>query len=390
MCITTACVWHKHPVTHTVRPDELEKSQHVPFSGSRGSRRLSDDVAVSSRTVSTDDPRHKLVSVCSAEVSLPFREGCGGRSAAFRARLLPQMKHQVSKTSISYETSSKREAPSLQNERCVRDFLQQWSATNPKRPFTCISRTRHARSPQRVAPDRAVNALSPAFRALDAQRVARDRDKSHSRLYFVQSTRTIPAEGCPGPGQIALSPAFRAVDTHDFRRGLSRIGANPTLACISPDRRARSPQRVVPDRGTSHSRPSAAFRAVDTHDPRRGLSRTGATRTLACISRTRHARSRQRVVPDRDKSHSRLHFAHSTRTISAEGCPRQSQIALSPAFRALDTHDLRRGLPATKPNRTLACISRTRHARSPQRVAFRGGPAALPPALREKVKKSQR
>ena len=26
MCITTACVWHKHPVTHTVRPDELEKT----------------------------------------------------------------------------------------------------------------------------------------------------------------------------------------------------------------------------------------------------------------------------------------------------------------------------------------------------------------------------
>ena len=45
------------------------------------------------------------------------------------------------------------------------------------------------------------------------------------------------------------------------------------------------------------------------------------------------------------------------------------QIALSPAFRALDAHDLRRGLRAHGTNRTLACISRTRHARSPQRVA---------------------
>ena len=45
------------------------------------------------------------------------------------------------------------------------------------------------------------------------------------------------------------------------------------------------------------------------------------------------------------------------------------QIALSPAFRALDTHDLRRGLRAHGTNRTLACISHTRHARSPQRVA---------------------
>ena len=70
-----------------------------------------------------------------------------------------------------------------------------------------------------------------------------------------------------------------------------------------------------------------------------------------------------------DKSHSRLHFAHSTRTISAEGCARMGQIALSPAFRALDTHDLRRGLRAHGTNRTLACIWCTRHARSPQRVA---------------------
>ena len=45
------------------------------------------------------------------------------------------------------------------------------------------------------------------------------------------------------------------------------------------------------------------------------------------------------------------------------------QIAHSPAFRALNTHDLRRGLRAHGTNRTLACISRTRHARSPQRVA---------------------
>ena len=113
---------------------------------------------------------------------------------------------------------------------------------------TCISHARHARSPQRVA---------------------RAPDKSHSRLHFARSTRTISAEGCAGTGQIALSLAFRALDTHDLRRGLRAHGTN---------------------------------------------------RTLACISRTRHARSPQRVVRAWDKSHSRLHFAHSTRTISAEGC----------------------------------------------------------------------
>ena len=192
--------------------------------------------------------------------------------------------------------------------------------------------------------------------------------------------------------QIALSSAFRALDTHDLRRGLRGQPANRTLACISRTRHARSPQRVARAAGKSHSRLhfarskrtiyaegcadsrplalSPAFRALDTHDLRRGLRGQPANRTLACISRTRHARFPQRVARGPDKSHSRLHFAHSTRTISAEGCAGTRHIArLSPAFRALDAHDLRRGLRGHPANRTLACISRTRHARSPQRVA---------------------
>ena len=98
---------------------------------------------------------------------------------------------------------------------------------------------------------------------------------------------------------------------------------------------------------------SPAFRALDTHDLRRGLRGRRTNRTLACISRTRHARSPQRVARAWNKSHSRLHFAHSTRTISAEGCARMGQIALSPAFRTLDTHDLRRGLRVKSPKRAL-------------------------------------
>ena len=236
--------------------------------------------------------------------------------------------------------------------------------------LACISSTRHARSPQRLA---------------------RAAGKSHSRVHFAHSTRTISAEGCARTGHIALSPAFRALDTHDLRRGLRAHRTSRTLACISRTRRARSPQRVARAAGKSHSRVhfahstrtisaegcarsrqialSPAFRALDTHDLRRGLRAHPADRTLACISRTRHARSPQRVARTPGQSHSRLHFAHSTRTISAEGCARTGQIALSPAFRALDTHDLRRGLRAHPADRTLACISRTRHARSPQRVA---------------------
>ena len=89
---------------------------------------------------------------------------------------------------------------------------------------------------------------------------------------------------------------------------------------------------------------SPAFRALHAHDLRRGLRGHGPNRALACISRTPHARSPQRVAREQVQSHSRLHFAHTTRMISAEGCAHTGQIALSPAFRARDTHDLRRGL----------------------------------------------
>ena len=107
---------------------------------------------------------------------------------------------------------------------------------------------------------------------------------------------------------------------------------------------------------------SPAFRVLDTHDLRRGLRGHRTNRALVCILRTRHARSPQRVARAWDKSHSRLHFAHSTRTISAEGCARMGQIALSPAFRTLDTHDLRRGLRVKSPKRAF-------RARLPQKLA---------------------
>ena len=73
------------------------------------------------------------------------------------------------------------------------------------------------------------------------------------------------------------------------------------------------------------------------------------------------------------------HGLPSPRTVSAEGCACQTQNAISPAFRALDTHDCRTRLRGTNPKRNLTCISRPRHARLPQMVAFRGAPAAPPP-----------
>ena len=86
-----------------------------------------------------------------------------------------------------------------------------------------------------------------------------------------------------------------------------------------------------------------AFCAMDTLDLRRGLHFAIRNRNFTCIPRTRHARSPQRVALRNPKSQFHLHSAHSTRTISAEGCTSKSKNAISPAFRALDTHDLRRG-----------------------------------------------
>ena len=114
------------------------------------------------------------------------------------------------------------------------------------------------------------------------------------------------------------SPACRALDTHDLRRVLRRLRTNRALACISRARHARSPQRVARAPDKSHSRLHFAH-STRTISPK-GCARMGQIGTLACISRTRHARSLQRVACAWDKSHSRLHFAHSTRAISAEGC----------------------------------------------------------------------
>ena len=113
----------------------------------------------------------------------------------------------------------------------------------------------------------------------------------HSHLHFAPSTRTISAEGCPRQMQNALSPAFRALDTHD--RVARDRASKRTLACVLRARHARSPQRVARAKSKTHSRLHFA-----------PLTRTISAEGCAGQPQTR----------------SRLHFAHSTRTISAEGC----------------------------------------------------------------------
>ena len=65
------------------------------------------------------------------------------RRRAFRTRLPPKVTRQVSKTSASFDTSSKSHASRLQDERFVRDFLQKSHVKSPKLAF-------RTRLPQKV------------------------------------------------------------------------------------------------------------------------------------------------------------------------------------------------------------------------------------------------
>ena len=107
-----------------------------------------------------------------------------------------------------------------------------------------------------------------------------------------------------------------------------------------------------------------------------GFSRTSCAQSLfeirnrhfTSISRDGHARSPLRVALRNPKSQFHLHSAHLTRTISAEGYTLKPKTTISPAFRALDTHDLRRGLHFLKSKNAISPAFRARHGQSPQRV----------------------
>ena len=139
----------------------------------------------------------------------------------------------------------------------------------------------------------------------------------------------------------ATLPAFRAMDTHRLHQSHTWKSEIATLP---------------------------AFRAMDTHDLRRGQHFHFRNRNFTSISRDGYARSPQRVALRNQKSQFYSYFVRWTRTISAEGCTSKSKIASLPAFRAIDTHDLRRGLHFKIQKRNFTYIPRSRHARSPQRI----------------------
>ena len=186
------------------------------------------------------------------------------------------------------------------------------------------------RLPPKVLQKSSAKSPKRAFRARLPPKAKRDQSKTQSHLHFTPSTRTISAEGCAPPIQNAISRPRRARSpqsvARDQSKTQSRLHFAPSPRTISAEGCPLSP----------------AFRALDTHDLRRGLRATNPKRNLTCISRPRHARSPQRVARDQSKTQSHLDFALSTRS-PQRGCPRPGQNAISPAFRAIDARDFRRG-----------------------------------------------
>ena len=183
--------------------------------------------------------------------------------------------------------------------------------------------------------------------ARSPQRVHQAQDKFARRHSESASTRRISAEGSPRSRQIRTAPQRERFDTHDLRRGFAALKTNSHGATARVLRHARSPQRV--------------HRAQDK------------------FARRRHARSPQRVRRAQDKFARRHSESASTRTIPAEGSSGSKQIRTAPQRERFVTHDPRRGFIGLKTNSHGATARALRHARSPQRGAFRKLPSGLPP-----------
>ena len=96
-----------------------------------------------------------------------------GTLEAFRTRFPPKVTRQVSKTSVSYETPSNSHAPSLQNDRFVRDFLQKSHVKSPKRAFrTRLFQKSHVMAPKRAFCTRLPQKLT--CQSLQNERFVRD------------------------------------------------------------------------------------------------------------------------------------------------------------------------------------------------------------------------
>ena len=152
----------------------------------------------------------------------------------------------------------------------------------------------------------------------------------------------------------------------EWGRWSAELPGRPLLTTVSGARHARSYERVHPAPAESqfyHSFGRSTrtilrkgrtqqgkiaillqFRAINTHDLTKGFIGQVRNRNFTTVSGDRHARSYERGHRAGKKSQFYYSFGRSTRTILRKGLSGTRKIAILLQFRAIDTHDLTRGL----------------------------------------------
>ena len=157
---------------------------------------------------------------------------------------------------------------------------------------------------------------------------------------------------------------------HDLTKGFIEQPQDRNFTTVSGDQHARSYEtvyraparsqfyysfgrstRTILRKGSSSSRKIAIllqFRVINTHDLTKGFIEQPQDRNFTTVSGDRHARSYERVHRAAARSQFYYSFGRSTRTILRKGSSGSRKIAILLQFRAIDTHDLTRGLQIRK------------------------------------------
>ena len=170
---------------------------------------------------------------------------------------------------------------------------------------------------------------------------------ARSQFYysFGRSTRTILRKGSSGTRKIAILLQFRVINTHDLTKGFIGHPQDRNFTTVS------GATRTILRKGSSGTRKIAIllqFRAINTHDLTKGFIGHPQDRNFTTVSGDQHARSYERVHRAPARSQFYYSFGRSTRTILRKGSSGTRKIAILLQFRAIDTHDLMRGLQVRK------------------------------------------
>ena len=157
----------------------------------------------------------------------------------FRTRLPPNVTLRGCKTSVSYETSSKSHASSLQNERFVRDFLQTSRCEAARRAFRTRLPPKVTRQVSKTSVSHETSSKSHmsksakrTFRTRLPPKVQRKHPSEHTHHAALPSSFAIPAP--PNNIRSHANPNVTATFTSIPQLTTSRFPAPPSHLATSP------------------------------------------------------------------------------------------------------------------------------------------------------------